>query len=131
MGLEAALERPPTGSRPRFDPATGVLIGSRCADCGAGAWPGRAVCHRCGGASVEDHAFRGTAQLVSYTEVMVARPGIEAPYVLGQIRLDDGPVVFGRVVGLTEPVALPCAGAARARDDGEGGVIVCFEPAGP
>lgn len=128
MALEPALEQPPTGARARFDAETGALLGTRCADCGAVAWPGRAVCHRCGSASVEQQAFDGTAELLSYTEVMVARPGIEAPYLLGQMRLANGPIVFGRVVGLHEDMRLPCAGEVRARDDGAGGVVVWFEP---
>lgn len=128
MGLDAALERTPTGERPRFDAETGALVGSACSACGSSAWPGRAVCHRCGSASVYDRAFTGPALLESYTEVHVARPGLETPYVLGQVRLHDGPFVFGRIIGLHGPVELPCRVTARVDSDGRGAPVYWFEP---
>jgi len=128
VGLDAALEIRPTGERPRFDFEIGALVGSRCAACGSSAWPARAVCHRCGSASVEERTFAGAARLQSYTEVRVARPGIEAPYALGQVLLHDGPVVFGRVVGLREPVDLPCPVATRIGRGPDGVPVYWFEP---
>ncbi|PZG56994.1 hypothetical protein C1I98_00390 [Spongiactinospora gelatinilytica] len=108
MDLADALDRAPTGERPRFDLAAGALVGGRCADCGATAWPARAVCHRCGGADVRLGTFARAGTLVSCTLVMVPRPGLEAPYMLGQVRLDDGPVVFGQIIGLDDAEAVPC-----------------------
>lgn len=127
MELDAALRAVPTGDRRRFDRDAGVLVGTRCADCGGVAWPGRAVCHRCGSPSVVEQAFGGAGRLESYTEVMVPRPGLENPYVLGQIRLQDGPVVFGRVVGLVEPVDLPCTVRTRIGPGPDGAVSYWFE----
>lgn len=128
MGLDAALERAPTGERPRFDFEAGALVGGTCSVCGTSAWPARAVCHRCGSARVEERAFTGTARLQSYTEVRVARPGLEPPYALGQVLLHDGPVVFGRVVGLVEPVDLPCSVVTRVGHSPDGVPVYWFEP---
>ncbi|RBQ15852.1 hypothetical protein DP939_33115 [Spongiactinospora rosea] len=113
MDLADALDSAPTGERPRFDLAAAALVGGRCADCGATAWPARAVCHRCGGADVRLGAFARSGTLVSCTRVMVPRPGLEAPYMLGQVRLDDGPVVFGQILGLDDTEAVPCPVTVR------------------
>lgn len=117
MGLEAALARAHTGDRPRTDVAAGTLAGSRCARCAATAWPGRAVCHRCGSADVYDCAFADHGTLLSYTRVMVPRPGLESPYVLGQVRIADGPIVFGTVTGLAAAASVPCPVRVRVAPD--------------
>ncbi|WP_181764976.1 Zn-ribbon domain-containing OB-fold protein [Streptomyces albidus (ex Kaewkla and Franco 2022)] len=130
MGLEEALARTPTGERPRFDTSRGSLVGSRCTGCSTTVWPGRAVCHRCGSWDVEDIAFAGTASLLTFTEVHVARPGLEAPYTLGQVRVDEGgPLLFGRVRGLTEAVRLPCPVRIVVSGTGSGKPTYWFEPA--
>jgi uncharacterized OB-fold protein len=73
-------------------------------------WPARAVCHRCGGCDIEDVALAPTATLLSCTDVHVERPGLPVPYTLGQVRVDGGgPLLFGLVRGLVEPVRLPRA----------------------
>ncbi|NLU73410.1 hypothetical protein HCC61_12105 [Streptomyces sp. HNM0575] len=131
MGLERALERKPTGERPRFDPDGNRLVGSRCPDCAATAWPARAVCHRCGGPDVQEVPFARTATLLTVTEVHVPRPGLEVPYMLGQAALDDGgPLLFGRVRGLSEPVSLPCPVDLVVGETDEGRPTYWFEPAG-
>ncbi|WP_406636527.1 Zn-ribbon domain-containing OB-fold protein [Amycolatopsis sp. WGS_07] len=104
MGLNAALKVPGTAERPRDDGQ--ALVGSRCGECGAASFPARAVCHRCGTAAPAEHTFAATGVLLTYTTVHVPRPGLPAPYTLGQVALDDGPMVFGQVrTDGTEPVA--------------------------
>ena len=107
MGLIAAAEAPLTGTRSRMDRALGVLVGSRCTDCTATSWPGRAVCHRCASAALVEHAFPPVGSLLSYTRVWVPRPGLEAGYVLGQVRLVDGPLVFTHVRELPPDLTVP------------------------
>lgn len=128
MGLEDALARTPTAERARVDEGAGALVGTRCRACGATAWPGRAVCHRCGSTELDDQAFTGTASLLSWTQVHVPRPGLEVPYVLGQVRLHEGPIVFGRIVGLDESVSLPSPVEARVGTDPDGRPVYWFEP---
>lgn len=122
--LAAALACRPTGERARFDAGSGTLVGTRCSACGRTAWPGRAVCHHCGSADVRECAFGGLGTMVSCTEVWVPRPGLPTPYVLGQVRLADGPVVFGMVTGLAQTASLPVDVVVRS-DDGR----YWFEPA--
>ena len=95
------LEVPGTRDRRRLDPVAGCLVGSRCADCSMTSWPRRAVCQRCGAAPMDEAAFAPTGKLLSFTTVWVARPGLEPPYTLAQVKLDeDGPAVFAHVRSL-------------------------------
>jgi uncharacterized OB-fold protein len=94
--LRAALNVPATADRPRDDGQT--LVGTRCGRCRVASFPARAVCHGCGTAAPEQERFAPTGTLITYTTVHVERPGLPAPYTLGQIALDEaGPVVFGQV----------------------------------
>lgn len=108
MALSMALGSAKTASRARVDRERGCLVGARCTACQTPVWPARAVCHRCGSAAVEAVKFESTGMLVTYTTVHVPRPQLEAPYVLGQVRIDgDGPVVFGHIRGLVGERTVP------------------------
>ena len=54
-------------------------------------------------------SFPATGQLLTFTTVWVARPGLTPPYTLGQIKVDNGPVVFGHVRGLTDGTRVPAS----------------------
>jgi uncharacterized protein len=108
VGLSRALDAKGSSSRRRSDPDTGSLVGTRCSSCSAPSWPGRAVCHQCGSAEVHEEVFSPSGTLVTHTTVHVARPGLEVPYMLGQIQLDDdGPLVFGQVRDISADAAVP------------------------
>ncbi|MFT4210505.1 MAG: OB-fold domain-containing protein [Microbacterium sp.] len=78
--------------------ATGRLRGTRCTDCGARAFPARAVCHRCGGTSLASHDLGTTGRLYSWTTVRVSSTR-EIPYSIGYVDIDDEVRVLGRLVG--------------------------------
>jgi uncharacterized OB-fold protein len=89
------------------------------------------VCHVCGSAEVADEEFSAHGVLLTYTTVHIPRPGLAAPYVLGQVRLDDrGPVVFGHIRELPIDVSLPCR--VRVASSAEVGAMpwYWFEPSG-
>ena len=128
MELSAALDYPPTAERPRFDRDAGRLVGSRCRNCGALSWPGRPVCHRCGQARMQQTTFAPGGSLLSVTTVWVAREGIEPPYTLGQVKLDDGALVFGHVRGLAADAAVPVRVRAVVAADQAAFPTFWFEP---
>lgn len=107
MELTGATEMPATAERTRIDGELGALVGSRCTDCSAVSWPSRAICHRCGMPAMREMVFSADGQLLTYTTVWVARPGIEPPYTIGQVKLYDGPLVFAHVRGLVEGTTVP------------------------
>lgn len=52
-------------------------------------------------------AFGPAGSLLSFTTVWVERPGIEAPYTLAQVKLEDGPLVFAHVRNLAGDARVP------------------------
>jgi uncharacterized OB-fold protein len=98
--LTDALAATPTNERDRIDREAGRLTGSRCRSCATVSWPARAVCHRCGSAGAAPFALADHGDLITYTTVWVPRPGIEAPFTLGQVELRDEALVFAHVRGL-------------------------------
>ena len=45
--------------------------------------------------------------LVSHTTVWVSRPGLEAPYTLGEVALEGGVNLYAHVRGLPEETTVP------------------------
>jgi uncharacterized OB-fold protein len=118
MGLSRALDMPGSAQRPRLDREAGVLVGSRCEHCGATSWPARAICHHCGVPTTGLERFAPRGSLLTHTEVWTARPGLEVPYRLAQVQLDDGPAIFCHVRALApgRPVPLPVRLVVAADD---------------
>jgi uncharacterized protein len=54
-------------------------------------------------------AFEPNGSLLTCTTVWVPRPGLEPPYTLGQVKLTDGPLIFGHVRGLPRDAVMPTA----------------------
>ncbi len=81
------------------------LVGTRCGACGHVTFPRRTICPSCRHESIgqlEDEAFEGTGEVVSWTRVHDALPGreVETPYLLGIVELDEGPRVTAQLVDL-------------------------------
>jgi uncharacterized OB-fold protein len=107
VALADALNATPVLARRRVDFDDGRLVGSRCAECAAVSWPTRAICYRCGSARMIETSFARSGDLVTYTTVWVSRPGLEAPYTLGQVIVDDGPLVFAHIRKLPPEQQVP------------------------
>jgi uncharacterized OB-fold protein len=76
-----------------------ALIGASCAECGAMFYPARPVCGVCGSLIEDDAVPIGrSASLQRFTISNVAPAGIAAPYVLGMVRLPEGPELLARIV---------------------------------
>ena len=122
-GLNAAL----TSERRRIDADTSGLVGSRCSVCGTASWPSRAVCQQCGSTALGEEVFASAGTLVTHTTAHVPRPGLDAPYMLGQVQLDGrGPLVFGVIRDLPPDAPVP-APVRTVLGDGEG-LVYWFQP---
>jgi uncharacterized OB-fold protein len=99
-----------TLERPRVSRDDGCLVGSRCDACGTASWPSRAVCHRCVSSATRETLLGPEGTLTSYTRVWVPRPGIEAPYTIGEVAVAGGVTVFAHVHGLAEGATVPQPG---------------------
>jgi uncharacterized OB-fold protein len=129
MALTLAAGATGTLARPRFDRDAGALVGSHCANCDARSWPARAVCSSCGRDSVGLENLPQRGRLLSYTTVWVPRPGLTAPYVLGQVDLGHGATIFAHIRSLPEGVQAPLPVTVVLSPDPERIPSFWFEPA--
>ena len=106
LGLDA-LDFPNTAERVRLDRDQGWLVGSECPSCHATSWPARAVCYRCHFAPMTIRPFTAAGTVVSYTTVWVGRPGVPAPFTLGQVKLDDGQLILAHIRELPDDARVP------------------------
>ena len=89
--------------RPRLDAdnrafwtggAEGKLNIMKCGDCGEFTHPPLQMCRHCQGESMAPHAVSGLATVISYTINHQAwMPGLEVPFIIARVRLDDAPDV--------------------------------------
>ena len=72
-----------------------ALLGGACADCGYVFFPLQAYgCERCGGLHLEPRVLSGTGRLQASARVQLhPGKGREAPFTVGAVALDDGPIV--------------------------------------
>jgi Predicted nucleic-acid-binding protein containing a Zn-ribbon len=77
------------------------LLVQRCGHCGAAQHPPRALCTGCGrmdGLTWVEATGRGTVD--TWTAVYRApRPGVDVPYVIARVALEEGPILLTRLVG--------------------------------
>jgi uncharacterized OB-fold protein len=106
------------------------LIGNRCLNCGTKFFPPRRVCTECRGTEFEPFQFSGKGALYSYTTLRQPPAGFEnqAPYSVGMIQLDEGPMVEAQLTDLNLDeleVGMRVEMVTRKlREDGEAGLII-------
>ncbi len=77
------------------------LGGNSCTNCSTNYFPPRVVCKNCGRKSkLVEKQFSGNGTIYSFTKVMVPPEAFEedAPYIIGLIKLDEGPMVEGHIL---------------------------------
>ena len=113
------------------------LVGNECRKCGSSYFPPRIVCTRCGRESqMADKKFNGNGEIMSFTTIRVPPDTFkdEAPYVVGIVKLEDGPSVEGHIIENGKRIEIGTKVKAAFRKmyvDGEEGLIYYhykFEP---
>jgi uncharacterized OB-fold protein len=93
------------------------LLLQTCGTCGARQHHPRFVCTTCG--AIEELGWaecEGSGAVDTFTVVHRApRPGVEVPYVIARVRLDDGPVLLSRLVDLPAPDGVRIGDRVRLR----------------
>jgi len=75
--------------------AEGKLLITRCGDCGEYTHPPRVLCRHCQSENVAPHAVPGTGVIDTMTVNHQAwAPGLEVPFVIARVKLDEVPGVF-------------------------------------
>jgi uncharacterized protein len=102
-----------------------TLNGTRCGACGGTFFPPLAIgCERCGSADLRPVTLAARGRLHSFATVHFHRGGdIEAPFTVGEIVLDDGPVIRATMaanegLAIGDPVAADWV-VLRVGDDGQ------------
>ena len=75
------------------------LIGSKCQNCGAMAFPRRVICHKCQSDKVAEIPLSKRGKLASFTVAWAAPEGIKPPIILGYIDLPEGIRLLSMVTG--------------------------------
>jgi len=105
------------------------FLGAQCAECGRTFYPPRNTCPYCGSTKLEEVELPRTGTLESYSVVysVPSDSRVEAPIVIGLVRLDNGVRVIGEVsdvlpdelvTGLRVEAVL-----RKVAEDGDTGVI--------
>lgn len=106
------------------------LVGNLCLKCGTKHFPPRQVCPECRGTEFEPFRFSGKGELYSFTTLRQPPAGFEpyAPYSVGMIRLDEGPMVEAMLTDMDADeleIGLRMEMVTRKiRDEGERGLLV-------
>ena len=116
---------------------TGVLLGFGCLDCGVRVFGPAAFCQACTSGNLEPVELSKKGALYSYTIVRVPAAGWpgQAPYVLGQVELPEGPQVLAEVIECPESqlkIGLPVELAlspVRSPDEESEKVVYKWRPA--
>jgi len=78
------------------------LMGSLCDDCNALMVPPRMTCMECRGNKLKWSQLSGKGSLATFTVVHVAPTFLKdkAPYAVGIVKLEEGPMMTARLVGI-------------------------------
>ncbi len=77
------------------------LVGNTCTNCNTSYFPHRVVCKNCGRKSkLVEKQFSGNGTIHSFTRILVPPDAFkdDAPYTIGLIKLDEGPMIEGHVI---------------------------------
>lgn len=82
------------------DGSDGVLLGTRCTDCGVYSFGPAIMCLHCTSPKLEETTLSTHGVLYSYTLVHVPPAGWPGPvpYILGQVELPEGPHIMAEIV---------------------------------
>jgi uncharacterized OB-fold protein len=126
--LTHALDAAPLAERRKLDRAARKLIGTRCRQCLAVSWPGRAVCNRCGSPDTAELVLSDRGSLITCTTVWVARPGLAPPYTLAQVDLENGVRVFAHARRIDAAMSVPMPVHMVVNPDSDAVPAFWFEP---
>ncbi len=99
------------------------LEGNSCTVCNAAFFPARPVCSACHATTLSPKRFRGKGQIVTYSVIrtsqrdsegaQINRPARSPPYVIGIVKLDEGPQLTTEIIGC-DPSTVTIGSRVRA-----------------
>ena len=79
---------------------SGKLLGLKCNKCGAYTIPPKKVCIQCASEDLDIVELSGRGTLQTFTVIRVAPEGFEAPCIVGEAELEEGPWLMGNIIGI-------------------------------
>jgi len=81
------------------------LMGVECRDCGMLYLPPKPLCSSCGSQNLTWREFAREGSVEAFTIIHIAPKRLieEAPYVVAIVRIDNGPRITGRILGVETP----------------------------
>jgi uncharacterized protein len=76
------------------------LVGLQCLDCGGVTVPPKATCEECSSTNLEQARLSGEGIIKTFTVIRVAPQGLEAPYIVVLVELQEGPWLMGNLEGI-------------------------------
>jgi len=109
MAPSRPLPRPTPETQHFWDgTAAGELRLQRCRACDDPYFPPQPFCPRCASGDVEVVRASGRGSLYSYVITHRAAPGFEAPYVIAEVELEEGPRLLSNLLDVEpDPEQLP------------------------
>jgi len=77
-----------------------TLLGLKCLSCGGYTAPPKACCDICASTDLEVATLRGEGEIKTYTVIRVAPEGLDAPYIVALVELEEGPWLMGNIVNM-------------------------------
>ena len=78
----------------------GKLLGLKCNECGAHTTPPKKVCLECASEDMNVVDLKGTGEIKTITTIYVSPEGMQPPYSIALVELDEGPWLMGNIVGI-------------------------------
>jgi uncharacterized OB-fold protein len=107
------------------------LHGSKCAHCGAVAFPPHPSCPGCGADGGQDSVrLSSVGTLYTFSEIHIAPKGFATPYAVGYVDLPEGVRLFGQIEAKASELALGQQVAVMlgpVRTDASGGTVVSYK----
>lgn len=103
-----------------------VLIGGRCADCGALAFPAPPVCTGCMGENIKRESLPRTGTLYAFSQVHIAPKKWKLPMMIGYVDLSNGVRVFTHLEGSDLEIGDAVEVGLGTVGTDESGPIDCF-----
>ena len=74
------------------------LLGLKCNRCGAYTVPPKIVCIECTSGDLDIAELSGKGTIRTFTVIRVAPEGFEAPFIVGEAELEEGPWLMGNII---------------------------------
>jgi uncharacterized OB-fold protein len=78
----------------------GKFVGLKCKQCGAYTVPPQKVCSECSSEKMEIVELSRNGEVQTFTVIYVPAEGYKAPYVVGLVKLEEGPWVTTDIINI-------------------------------